>query len=404
MRPLALAPFTLIALAVACTDPCDCPLGQTCTDEGVCLPSCVGPEDCPTPVCSDDDPCCSTTPACTNGQCGATPVPQSMCGPPPAMPDGWDAPPGTGRVYVVSRFALAAEPLVDVDGRCRDDGCAENRFGRFGPLLNDQIRQTMLGGKALIALEIAGLDADYAGFDNSVTVKLYTVVDADDPYFPANNFETPEGQTTCCEFLLRAESLSGGQARHRLPAQIRRDRLVTLPVESTSVEIDWGGLPLDTDDGLWPARPMAFARPQMQLNLPDLDRIEDGVFSGMIPPAWLATTRNPFCRVPTPNCPAAFPESASLLELATTLLGGPDVDLDGDGLDCYGDQDGDGALDVCCPRHDQPVCGMGDCVSPVGPTDPARPFSCAENELMRDGYSASFTLTGVPARIVGVAP
>ena len=305
--------------------------------------------------------------------------------------DGWDDPPGTGRMFVISAFAIADRDRgFDVDGKCSGPGaCIDNSLYRLGQLGNDQIRQGLLGGDSLILLEIAGLDAPHEGSDRSVTVKVYGGRDADDPPFPANNFSIPTGETRCCEYLIDGRSLEGGQARARIPARIVRGLL-----RSTSRTV--GGplqLPVPTStpsQGLTEAR---VERIQLSARLPaNLSEMNEGLIGGVVSMSTLAQTPNPFCKTLNNLCQRQIP-ALSALDLALSILQA-DIDLDGDGLERIEvGQDG---------RNDRCYDGCGTTACRVLAVDPARPESCVLDPRIVDGYSVGIAVSGVSAIVVGV--
>ncbi len=310
--------------------------------------------------------------------------------------EGWDDGPGTGQVFVLNQLAIADQDRgFDIDGDCNDTtGCIDNVLWRLGVLANDQLRQSLLGGEALLLMELAGLDAPYRGDDESLTLKMYSGVDADDPVFPANNFDVPPGQTECCEFNIVPQSLTGlpPQARSRAPSRVERGRLRSLAPLPISIVSNTGTPPLPE---------FRLERALVSGRLPpELDEFEEGLIGGAVPLASLAQMDNPYCKTASPRCPVQFTDS-SLLDLVSTLISPrPDVDLDFDGLECTTDTDGDGRIDRCC---DGEADACGQCSHPIPALDATRPESCALDPRMADGYSIGLTFTAVQAQIVGIA-
>jgi hypothetical protein len=319
----------------------------------------------------------------------------------PTEIDGWDDPPGSGRAFIVNAIAIAGKDRgFDIDGACSDtEGCIDNFLWRLGELGNDQIRQGLLGGESLLLLELAGLDEPYRGEDESVTVKIYGARDADDPFFPANNFKVPPGHTTCCEFKINPQSLNSPppQARARAPARIERGRLRSLapvPIQFTLTV------------GVPPHPEIRLERVLISGRVPSsLKEFNEGLLGGAVPINTLAQTENPYCKTVSPRCPVQFTDS-TLIDLVSTLLGPrPDVDLDFDGIECVRDTNGDGAIDLCCNG----VIGADSCSSAltscpgreIAPINP-QPWSCALHPQVADGYSVGITFTAVAATIVGV--
>ena len=355
--------------------------------------------DCSTLVCGDSctycdaaaGPCLPERGECNlNGSCVARGTAQ--CG---APLDGWDDTPAAGAAFVINSIAIAeADHGFDIDGACTHSGCIDNALAGLGAFVNDQLRQSLLGGENLMGFELTGLDAPYSGDDSGLTVKFYGLRDADDPFFPANNFSIPPGHTECCQFNLLPESLSGlpPQSRSRAPARVERGRLRSLaPVPFTAV---WGvGAP--------PHPQLRMERTLMSARVAtDLTTLDDGLLGAAVPMNSLAQTENPYCRTASLRCPTELPEASTLLDLVRALLGPqPDVDLDFDGLECALDTDGDSIIDRCCDGGD--VCSPT-CTNVVPAVDPSRPESCALDPRMADGYSIAFTFTAVQAQIVGI--
>jgi hypothetical protein len=348
--------------------------------------------------CDPSDPAC--TAALRAGVCDASGRCQTRA---PSsctlsnIAEGWDQAPGTGRAFIVNNFGIADQPSIgfDYDGRCRATGdCADNALAPLGELGNDQIRQGLLGGESLILIELAGLDEPYTGDDDSLTVKIYGARDADEPFFPANNFQIPAGETTCCEFKIRADYLSAAppQARLRMPARIHSGLLeVVRPEDGEFV----GLFPL-TDSSTVPSvgAPSAVARAQASFRVKgNLQGLDQGLLGMVLPLAALAQIQNPYCNtVGDPLCPAIIPDS-TILDLLISVAE-PDVDLDvpPNGLD-HLERDilGNGRVKKC-------TAGDG---TPIPPISADAPWTCALNA--RDGFSIAYELSAVPAHIVGVS-
>ncbi len=321
--------------------------------------------------------------------------------PPPAIPDGWNAGAGTATsAWVVDQIAIADRGRgFDVDLQCGADGCLDNALWKLGEFANDQIRQGLLGGETLLGLELAGLDEPYRGEDASLTVKLYGLRDKDDPFFPANNFKVPEGQATCCEFLINPQSLSGidpYQARARSPAQVdRADLFSVAPV----------AMQFTLTVGVPPHPEFRLERALLKAELPVGGRSLTGMIGGAVPMSSLAQIENPYCQVANPRCPIQFVDS-TLLDLFSVFAGAPDVDLDGDGLECIIDRDGDGKVDLCCDGVVGQSCTTGttSCAGVEVPSidsSPGAEWKCALTPEMADGYSIALEFSAVPATLYG---
>jgi hypothetical protein len=303
--------------------------------------------------------------------------------------DGWSDAPGSGRVFVLDNLQIADQGRgFDVDASCRGPGdCIDHVLWQLGPLGNDQIRQGFLGGETLILLELAGVDDPFTGRDVGLSAKFYQGVDADDPAFPANNFQIPNGSETCCEFKASHESLTDlpPQARSRVPAQIQRGYFASNTPFDLPFVLTLGSAPF----------------PQLRLShalvtglvSDSLDQISEGVLGGAFSIGDLARTENVYCRTLNSLCPRQLPES-QLIDLFASILQ-PDIDLDvpPDGLERL-DVGANGRVGRCLD-------GDGSIVPPMGPDAPA--WTCALNPRMADGYSIAFTFTAVPATIVGIA-
>lgn len=337
------------------------------------------------------------------------PTPEAMCEPWDSQAS-WDEPPGSGATFVANSIRIADQGRgFDIDGSCGPDGCIDHMLWRLGGLMNDQIRQGMLGGEFLMGLEVTGLSEPFAGNEASTTLKLYTLRDADDPFFPANNFKVPAGHATCCEFEINARSLTGTplQARSRTPARIQGSQLRTLAPLPMTVPMC---LPDPAFDGepVWAAFDFRVERSQISGRVAsDLSGIDDLLWGGAVPLNTLQEMVNPYCRTVNALCPIPFPDSRMVDLVATLLSPRPDIDLDGDGLECVIDTDGNGNVDLCCDGVGAgdacPGIGANGCAgSVVPPVDPLRPSSCAARPEMADGYSIAFELTAVRASFVGV--
>lgn len=327
------------------------------------------------------------------GQCAAS----ASCQP-DAPPDGWDDAPGVGRVFVVNGFALEPTAGFDLDGACVAPGdCIDNSLGALGELMNDQLRQSILGGEAILLVELAGLTDPFFGDDPSSTVKLYTARDSDDPFFPANNFRVLEGQTTCCEFVIQASSVAGvpPQARSRAPTAISAGILETL----SPVPLEIGlALPRTTPGPVANLR-LEWAVMEAQLDT-NLTEIPEGLIGGAWPLNALASTESPYCRTTNPACPFQFTDATMLDLILALITPNPDIDLDGDGLEQVSDQDGDGRIDRCLDG-----CIGASCTPAVVPPVVAgQPWTCALAPEMADGFSLTISFTAVAASVTGISP
>lgn len=416
----ALVTLSSITLGPGCQTRCltnfECGDGSYCSALGRCETDCFTNLDCRQPAECDDNPsvCQPRGFRCnSSGRCVGSFLPPrdertQEPGPDMGTPDelqGWDEDPGFGRAFIVNAIAIAGQDRgFDIDGNCApdDSGCIDNILWQLGELGNDQIRQGLLGGESLLLVELAGLDDPYKGEDESLTVKIYGARDADDPFFPANNFKVPPGHTTCCEFKINPQSITGPppQARARAPARIEHGRLFSLapvPIQFTLTV------------GVPPHPEIRLEKVLISGRVPsNLKEFSEGLLGGAVPINTLAQTENPYCKTVSPRCTVQFTDS-TLIDLVSTLLRPePDIDLDVplDGIECVLDTDGDGRIDRCCDGN-----GFGSCRDPsyecsrqppVLAVESDRPWTCALNPKIADGYSVAITFTAVASTIVGV--
>jgi hypothetical protein len=287
----------------------------------------------------------------------------------PLVPnDGSPLPVGSRSAFVLNQFAI------------REEGSA---YAALAPVLNDVMRQSLLGGETMLLAELA-IDTEHEG-----TLSLLRVEDADDPFFPANNFRPVEGDASCCEFLVDPISFDANAPKN----------LAAISIDGSNFES---------------AGATAFRMPLISVSRFDgsggelmfigaLDRVvvrgsfsEDALapvtIDGVVRIETLAFSESGFCRTASPHCPPPLPQMTLLDFYAFNGLR-LDVDLDGDGLERLIDLDGDGAFDACRD-------GDG---TEVAAVDPAVPSTCAQSPQMRDGFTVSLQVGGVPAKIVGVA-
>ncbi|MCK6547549.1 hypothetical protein L6R52_16995 [Myxococcota bacterium] len=301
----------------------------------------------------------------------------------PLAIDGWDDAPGTGRAFIVDDLAIAG---ADVVSDAADPCHATTPRNQLAPLalMNDQIRQGLLGGEWMMLVELAGIGEPFTGTDDTATFKVYPARDADDPFFPANNFNVPPGETTCCQFLVEPQGVAGVplQARSRAPTRLAEHALRALAVIPARI----------------PLGPIASQVDVLAIS----GHVEPG-FTGLsltLSGAWtvpsLAGVESPYCRVANPLCPTQM-LGASMLDFVLVMTGAqPQVDLDFDGLESFHDDDGDGRVDRCIDGC------IGACTTPTVVTS-TQDVPCATDPRFADGYSITFEATAVPAQIVGIA-
>jgi hypothetical protein len=340
---------------------------------------------------------CDQTTVITCSNCSTSPTPPLTQ---KTHHTGWDDPPGTGHVFVIDEIKIAESPDIGFPG---PDGKIHNILAPIGQLWNDQLRQGLLGGEDLMLIEIAGIDEPFAGDDDEVTLKFYRALDADAPFYPANNFMIPMGETSCCQFLINLDSLAGAppQARSRIPAKIVGGQLtgpIVDPFAPAQAPVELPGVFLLATSTI--SEGVALAFPQISLRVssdidspPPVPRLHDGLLGGAMTIHSLAQLKSTFCKADESDCFALFTQGTWLDYLAQTTQ--PDTDVDGDGgLDrlqtavtgsagvglCYG---GHGAL--------------------IPPLFPERPASCALQPQMGDGFSISLELEAVGAEVLGFA-
>ena len=396
-----------------CFNAFDCGPGSFCSVEGRCETECFTDENCREPVeCIDNPAGCRPKGLICNAQGKCTgnyrlsdngPVRDVNVREIPAEIDGWDDPPGTGAAFIINRLAVASEGRgFDVDGECGDDGCVDNYLWSLGDFANDQIQQGLDNGQSLLLVELAGLDQPFVGNDRSLSLKVYSALDADSIFFAGNNFQPADGQSGCCEFRINPKSLGGFPrvARARAPAEIDGGRIRSLLPVTVDFVLAVGSQP----------------HPEVRLErvkisgrvTSDLQKFSDGLLGGAVPVNNLAQIENPYCITESARCPRRFNRGSTMMDLVSFMLSPrPDIDLDGDGLECVFDTDGDSSIDTCCNGDS----GGGDACPVDGrcPTDPILPlvsgrpdWQCALNPNIADGYSLAFTFTAVAASIVGI--
>ncbi|NJK88989.1 MAG: hypothetical protein HC923_05995 [Myxococcales bacterium] len=153
--------------------------------------------------------------------------------------------------------------------------------------------------------------------------------------------------------------------------------------------------------------------PELRLNrtrvravLPsNLRELNDGLIGAAIPLNTLARIDNPYCLAgASAQCPRNLPQGSTLVDLVSVFAGpSPDIDGDGDGLECVLDDDGNGVVDGCCDGL--LVCPLRsfECGGRSIPPITAVKSSCATDPRMADGYSVGIRFQAVAANIIGFA-
>lgn len=332
-----------------------------------------------------------------DGQCGLTLTPR----PPDVLivwTSGMDARVGSGLAFILDTLAIADEGKgFDLDDRCRSPGdCVDNGLHGLGLLANDQIRQGLLGGETLLIVEIAGLDVPIDQDDQDITIKFYGARDADDPFFPANNFQVPQGETECCGFNVSGSSLDEAQQPTiRVPARLIRGEVTSREPVSAAIQPTVDDPPLRGDD------PIALERINFSARLRSEPTgwqdpreshftLTDVLLGVAIPAAGFAKVANPNCGRRSAFCPNDRLDSTLLDTVAGFWQ--PDVDLDGEpGLERL-ELGGSGRIERCINER-------GEAALPMQASDPS---SCVFSPEMGDGYSVAMIGTGVEAAIRGI--
>ncbi|MBI2377802.1 MAG: hypothetical protein HYV07_27620 [Deltaproteobacteria bacterium] len=298
----------------------------------------------------------------------------SNCVPLPGDGGGDDAP-GSGRAYILDDLAISDQQTET----------ARNTLSIFGPVFNDQLRQGILGGEVLNLFEPAGADEDFPNLDSGVEVRAYPAIDADDPFFPANNFQVPMGETRCCEFKIEPSGLvaNPSQPRSRVPGSITDHLLST----TAPGDLDLDGWDQLSSDSGTSADDLRIAKARIEGRVTDME-ITDGVIFGALTIHDLASRDNPYCKTLNQLCPRQLPDSTYLDLITVHVL--PDVDLDGDGLETL-ETDASARIAVC---YD------GDRTL-VPPVIAEKPWTCALRPQMADAFSITLRFSAVRASIIG---
>jgi hypothetical protein len=251
-----------------------------------------------------------------------------------------DVPPAPRQFVTASLEVLPADEGMDLDG----DGDVDNAIGAASVLLNAQLAGALADGSLILLAELAGVDS--ALDDTSVEVGFYLGLDTDAD--ASNNL------SGAAELGVDPRSVddNGG------PRAVGAGTIAGGVVEATVPELELNGF-------------LALSELRIRADgKGDLSALDSGVLAGALPAGVLA--QNETAR-------------GNLLDLFVSVLGAqPDIDLDGDGFETFGDSDGDGALDVCTDGDGSVVSGAG----------------CAVDPRFADGFSLALGFSAVPCQIV----
>jgi hypothetical protein len=390
MRTLRLARSTLLFAVVAvcaCRAPCDADFDCGSTgycEGGLCKFDCEIDSDCALAECEATPSSCGPRGSVCNqarNRC-ERPAPRQIDITTSTVPvpsrfavEGLDDPIGTGIALVIDRMAVAGRGIgFDLDGKCRTPGdCADNLLWQIGEEANPQIQSGLTGGTPILLIELVGFTPNQRQEPN-FGVRFYTGIDVD--RVPSNNFSG----AGCCAFFADERSLSHGQARGRAGAEAIDGRLTTKQPVDLRFPLAFGGGPFGE---------VTLRRARLSGWIGNAAvELRTGALGGAIPIGSLASIRNPYCNVSSGLCPRPLPDS-TLADLAAQLYN-PDIDLDGDGLERV--ELGTNSRIARC------IDGDGSLVEPV---PGAGPDSCALQTAMADGYSVTFEVHAVGARILG---
>jgi len=271
----------------------------------------------------------------------------------------------------------------DYSGDGRPDNSFSRALGLGVPLLNGMIN----AGDLNFLMHFMGLDDVTGSTDSSMTVAWIVGVDAD--MDPTNNL-SGMGQ-----FFVPADAFgAGGRPTTAFYGGIAAHALTAGPED---VSVAFGLFDLDLSQGRLSGTTVASSG--------RLSSLSGGRLCGVVSVATLAN-------IPLAGLPIMLPPPcgggggagsfADLLVGGATIFTvsvggiGPDVDLDGDGLEYFETVTGDGCVGVIT------ACIDGDGTRIEG--DGCATALDGEVDRFVDGYSAGFPITATSARIVGVAP
>lgn len=228
-------------------------------------------------------------------------------------------------------------------------------FSLFGQALNPQLEMAVESGQLLVGLELRGLDDPAGWADPELAVGLYALQDRDGD--PSDNFD-PERPELFGPGVLSLELGDASIAMGKIHAEGLGTLMGSFPLPLENPTID--GRLVATADGT------------------AIRALEGGRLRGAVPASYLSFV---------PNVTMGLCQGATMLDalaLGCPIQLQPEVDLDGDGLEKYFDDDGDGGIDRCRDGDGMELWGT----------------SCPEDPRMRDGYRLIFVIHGVRAVIL----
>jgi hypothetical protein len=287
----------------------------------------------------------------------------------PTQSDGYDAPIGSGPVFLADQFQLSQPGSgLDINGDGETDGIINEAWLPAIPIINQRFQASINSSRILIAMELTGLEQPYAGDDSSVTFKLYNCEDEDQD--PSNNYCRDPG---CARVLPKDHYIEDGQSRYRAqPAPIVAERYAGYIDEKFGIAME-GEEDLEVS-GL-----------HVEMTVPaDLWELRDGVVCGVSSAADLHRVTLPLCEYQPGFCElSGVPDDLTIAEYLVLLHADPDIDMDADGIERFVLDEGARVAG----------CYDGDGAEIVGP-------DCLEDPRMADGYSICFDMHGIPATLV----
>ncbi len=255
-----------------------------------------------------------------------------------------------------------------------------NALGPLHNLADVHYARALADGRLRRGLRFWDLIEPYAGNDPGVNLHYYVLNDVP-PYDPGDDF-AGEG---CCQFGVDPGSLSAGAPKFVASAKIQSSQLQSR--RPANLPLGWAGVRTMTEIPLRQAVLNAY----FPLNQSHLG---SGLLEGSYRATDLVAVPNDLCPPAEPNC--GF--GGSLLDLVVSVIGQPDRDLDGDGLECLYDDDHDARLDRCCDGANAGCESQRfECRKKIPSRDPSDPSQCAVDPRIADGYSIRYKWEAVPA-------